>query len=71
MGFLLQIVVVTYLYWTFRLVLRLSNVKVVVTLRFASHRLLNAMYWTAHMLRLPNMNVMVALCFALLLRALY
>ena len=33
-------------------------------LRFASHTLLRALDWTGHMLQLPNVNVVVPLCFA-------
>ena len=38
----------------------------IVILRFELHRLLRAMYWTFHVLRLSNMNVVVPLCLHLI-----
>ena len=46
------------------IMLRLSNMNVVVPLRFASHRLLRLMSITFHVLRLSNMNIVVLLCFS-------
>ena len=46
------------------IMLRLSNMNVVVPLCFASHRLLRLMSITFHVLRLSNMNIVVLLCFS-------
>ena len=41
--------------------LRLTNMDIVLPLFFASHRLLCAMYWTFHVLRRRQVNVVVPL----------